>query len=45
MKKISNAKFGWFYLLLGVILLNILASFLNLRYDMTSEKDLPSPNR
>jgi len=38
MKKLSNATFGWLYLLFGVILLNVLASFLNVRYDMTSEK-------
>ena len=38
MQKISNARFGWFYLLIGVILLNILASYVNTRYDMTSEK-------
>lgn len=38
MRKLSNARFGWFYLLIGVILLNILASYFNIRYDMTSEK-------
>ena len=38
MQKISHARFGWFYLLIGVILLNILASYVNTRYDMTSEK-------
>ena len=38
MKKLFNAKLGWLYLLLGIILLNILASFINVRYDLTSEK-------
>jgi ABC-2 type transport system permease protein len=34
----SNSKFGWIYLLAGVVILNLLASFVNGRYDMTSEK-------
>jgi ABC-2 type transport system permease protein len=38
MQKILNSKFGWFYLLVGVVILNLLASFVNGRYDMTSEK-------
>jgi ABC-2 type transport system permease protein len=38
MQKFFNSRFGWFYLLIGMILLNILASFVNARYDMTSEK-------
>jgi ABC-2 type transport system permease protein len=38
MKKLFNAKFGWLYLLIGVIGVNILASYVNIRYDMTSEK-------
>jgi ABC-2 type transport system permease protein len=38
MRKIFNSKFGWFYLLTGIIVLNILASYVNVRYDMTSEK-------
>jgi ABC-2 type transport system permease protein len=38
MQKIFNSRFGWLYLLIGIIILNILASYLNARYDMTSEK-------
>ncbi len=38
MQKIFNSKFGWFYLLTGIVVLNILASYVNVRYDMTSEK-------
>jgi ABC-2 type transport system permease protein len=38
MQKMSNSKFGWIYLLAGVVILNLLASFVNGRYDMTSEK-------
>src|SRR5450631_3309351 len=38
MQKLFNAKFGWLYLLIGVIGVNILASYVNIRYDMTSEK-------
>ncbi len=38
MQKLFNSRFGWFYLLIGIILLNILASYMNARYDMTSEK-------
>jgi ABC-2 type transport system permease protein len=38
MQKLFNSGFGWLYLLIGIILLNILASHINIRYDMTSEK-------
>ncbi len=38
MKNKLNSKFGWFYLLVGLIILNLLASYINVRYDMTSEK-------
>lgn len=38
MQKIFSSKFGWLFLLVGIVLLNILASNLHLRYDMTSEK-------
>jgi ABC-2 type transport system permease protein len=38
MQKMFNSKFGWLYLIIGVIFLNILASFLRARFDMTSEK-------
>jgi len=38
MQKILNSKFGWLYLLVCVVILNLLASFINVRYDMTSEK-------
>jgi ABC-2 type transport system permease protein len=38
MQNTLNSKFGWFYLLAGIVILNILASYFNVRYDMTSEK-------
>jgi len=38
MQKLFNSGFSWFYLLTGIIIVNVLASFLNARYDMTSEK-------
>jgi ABC-2 type transport system permease protein len=38
MKKLFNSRFGWLYFLLAIVLLNILASLVNTRYDMTSEK-------
>jgi ABC-2 type transport system permease protein len=38
MGKLINSKFGWLYLLAGIVILNILSSFWNARYDMTSEK-------
>ncbi len=38
MQKIFNAKFGWLYLLTTIVLINILASYTSVRYDMTSEK-------
>jgi ABC-2 type transport system permease protein len=38
MQKLLNSRFGWIYLLAGIIILNVLASFMNLRFDMTSEK-------
>ncbi len=38
MQKLFNSRFGWFYLLIGIIGINILASCVNARYDMTSEK-------
>ena len=38
MQKLFNSRYGWFYLLIGIIILNILASNVNARYDMTSEK-------
>lgn len=38
MQKLVNSKFGWFYLLIGIILLNVLASNVKTRFDMTSEK-------
>jgi gliding-associated putative ABC transporter substrate-binding component GldG len=38
MHKIFTSKSGWFYLLIVVILVNILASFWSLRFDLTSEK-------
>jgi ABC-2 type transport system permease protein len=38
MRKLFNSRFGWVYLLAGIIILNAFASFINLRYDMTSEK-------
>lgn len=38
MGKLFNNRFGWLYLLAGTIFVNILASYVNVRYDMTSEK-------
>jgi len=38
MKKLFNSRFGWSYFLLAIVLLNMLASLVNTRYDMTSEK-------
>jgi ABC-2 type transport system permease protein len=38
MQKPNKSKSGWFFLLTGIIILNILASFVRGRYDMTSEK-------
>ena len=38
MQKIFSSKSGWFFLLIGLILVNILASFWPLRFDLTSEK-------
>jgi gliding-associated putative ABC transporter substrate-binding component GldG len=38
MKKLMNSRFGWFFLLTGIVILNIFVSLGNLRYDMTSEK-------
>jgi len=38
MQKLFNSRIGWLYLLIGIILMNILASHVNARYDMTSEK-------
>jgi ABC-2 type transport system permease protein len=38
MKKLFNSGFSWLYILLGIILINIIASRVNTRYDMTSEK-------
>src|SRR5579863_9413382 len=38
MQKLFNSRFGWFYLLIVIILLNILAAQVKARYDMTSEK-------
>ncbi len=38
MQKLFNSRFSWLYLLFGIILLNIIASHVNARYDMTSEK-------
>src|SRR4249919_873313 len=38
MKKLFNSGFSWLFLLIGIVILNILASFINGRYDMTSEK-------
>src|SRR5450755_2801183 len=38
MQKLINSRFGWVYLLAIVVLANILASQVNTRYDMTSEK-------
>jgi len=38
MQKLFNSRFSWIYLLIGISGINILASFFNGRYDMTSEK-------
>lgn len=38
MQKLFNSRFGWFFLLVVVVLINVLASPVNARYDMTSEK-------
>ena len=38
MQKLFSSRFGWFYFLIFVIILNILTSYVNARYDMTSEK-------
>ncbi len=38
MQKLFRSRFGWFYLLTGIILINLLFSRVNSRYDMTSEK-------
>jgi len=38
MQKLFNSRFAWFYLLIGIILINLLAARVNTRYDMTSEK-------
>jgi ABC-2 type transport system permease protein len=38
MQKIFSGKFGWFYLLTGIILLNVFVARVNSRYDMTTEK-------
>lgn len=38
MKKHFNSGSGWLYLLIGTIILNILASYVNARIDLTSEK-------
>ena len=38
MQKLLNTKFGWLYLLIGVIGINILTARVNARYDLTSEK-------
>ena len=38
MKRLFSKKFGWIYLLTGTVLVNVLASYINLRVDMTSEK-------
>jgi ABC-2 type transport system permease protein len=38
MKNLVNSKFGRIYLLVGLVILNLLASYTNVRYDMTSEK-------
>ncbi len=38
MKKLFNSAYGWFYLLISIIILNLLVSRMNARYDMTSEK-------
>jgi gliding-associated putative ABC transporter substrate-binding component GldG len=36
--QLLDRKYGWLYLLVGVVFLNILASYVNIRLDMTSEK-------
>src|SRR6478735_2309469 len=38
MQKIINNRFGWLYLLIGIVLVNIMFSRVNTRYDMTTEK-------
>ena len=38
MGKLINSKFSWLYLLAALIIINLAASHLNARYDMTSEK-------
>ncbi|HEY4154584.1 MAG TPA: gliding motility-associated ABC transporter substrate-binding protein GldG, partial [Puia sp.] len=38
MHKIFSSKSGWFFLLIGLILVNILASYWPLRFDLSSEK-------
>ncbi len=38
MHKIFSSKSGWFYLLILLVLINIMASFWSLRFDLTSEK-------
>ena len=38
MQKLLNSGFSWLYLLIIVVILNMLASHVNARYDMTSEK-------
>src|SRR5450755_3330619 len=38
MQKLLNTRFGWLYLLVGIIVLNIFVAHVNARYDMTSEK-------
>jgi ABC-2 type transport system permease protein len=38
MQKLLDSRLGWLYLLTGIIILNIFASYTNVRYDMTSEK-------
>ena len=38
MQKLFNSRFSWLYLLLCIILLNVIASHVSTRYDMTSEK-------
>lgn len=38
MQKLFNSRFSWLYLLFVIILINIIASRVSIRYDMTSEK-------
>jgi ABC-2 type transport system permease protein len=38
MQKLFYSRFGWVYLLGAVVLANVLASLVNTRYDMTTEK-------